>query len=156
MIPKTSPVILSVRPVEPAEIEWLEKGMLHVGFFSSLGKAQLAKVLPYMLLVRYAAGTVICREGEPGDAMYLIFKGAVVIEKKGWKEPVARLKDGDFFGEMALLLGEPRSATVTTAGELEAFCLASVDFQRVAHQSPDMTASLRELAEARRRQLAQS
>ncbi|MBI5240983.1 MAG: cyclic nucleotide-binding domain-containing protein [Elusimicrobia bacterium] len=154
--PTPSASILSVRPVEPAEVAWLEKGMLHVGFFSNLGRAQLAKVLPYMLLVRYAAGSVICTEGEPGDAMYLIFKGAVLITKKGWKEPVARLKDGDFFGEMALLLGEPRSATVTAVGELEAFCLASVDFKRVAERSPDMTASLRQLAEERRRKLAQS
>jgi voltage-gated potassium channel len=142
--------------VEPAEIEWLEKKMLHVGFFSRLGRAQLAEVLPYMLLVRYEAGSVVCAEGEPGDAMYLIFKGAVLITKEGWKEPVARLQSGDFFGEMALLLGEPRSATVTVEGELEAFCLASVDFRRIAERSPDMTSSLRALAESRRKQLAQS
>jgi len=80
----------------------------------------------------------------------------LIITKKGWKEPVARLKAGDFFGEMALLLGEPRSATVTAEGELEAFCLASVDFKRVAERSPDMTASLRQLAEDRRKKLAQS
>jgi voltage-gated potassium channel len=154
--PASSTSILSVRPVEPAEVEWLEKGMLHVGFFSSLGRAQLAKVLPYMLLVRYEAGSVICAEGDPGDAMYLIHRGSVLITKEGWKEPVARLQSGDFFGEMALLLGEPRSATVTAEGELAAFCLASVDFKRVAQSSPDMTSSLRALAENRRKQLAQS
>ena len=155
-VPSAPASILSVRPVEPAEIEWLESGMLHVSFFSSLGRAQLAEVLPYMLLVQYAAGSVICAEGDAGDAMYMIFKGSVLITKKGWKEPVARLKAGDFFGEMALLLGEPRSATVTAEGELEAFCLASVDFKRVAERSPDMTASLRQLAEDRRKKLAQS
>jgi CRP-like cAMP-binding protein len=148
--------ILAVRPVEPAEIAWLEKGMRNVGFFSSLGRAQLAKVLPYMLMVRYAGGSTICAEGELGDAMYLILKGSVVITKKGWQEPVARLKEGDFFGEMALLFGEPRSATVAAEEELEAFCLAAVDFQRIVDRSPDMTANLRELAETRRQQLARS
>ena len=148
--------ILSVRSVEAAEIAWLEQGMRTVGFFSQLGRAQLAEVLPYMLMLRYAKGSTICAEGEPGDAMYLIFKGSVVITKKGWKEPVARLKEGDFFGEMALLFGEPRSATVTTEGELDAFCLAAIDFQRIVGRSPDMAGALRGLAEARRRELAQS
>ena len=45
---------------------------------------------------------------------------------------------------------------MTAEGELEAFCLASVDFKRVAERSPDMTASLRQLAEDRRKKLAQS
>ena len=148
--------ILSVRSVEPAEIAWLEQGMRHVGFFSHLGRAQLAEVLPYMLMVRYAGGSTICAEGEPGDAMYLVFKGSVVITKKGWKEPVARLKAGDFFGEMALLFGEPRSATVTAEGELDVFCLAAIDFQRIVVRSPDMTGALRKLAEARRQELARS
>lgn len=148
--------ILDARPVEPKEIEWLSKGMRNVGFFSKLGRAQLAEVLPYMLMIRYARESVICVEGEPGDAMYLIYKGVVVITKEGWRDPVARLKEGDFFGEMALLFGEPRSATVTTEDETEVFCLAAEDFQRLVDQSPDMTDTLRKLAESRRQSLARS
>ncbi|MBI5208438.1 MAG: cyclic nucleotide-binding domain-containing protein [Elusimicrobia bacterium] len=148
--------ILDARPVEPQEIEWLSKGMRNVGFFSKLGRAQLAEVLPYMLMIRYARESAICAEGEPGDAMYLIYKGGVVITKEGWKDPVARLKEGDFFGEMALLFGEPRSATVTTEDETEVFCLAAEDFQRLVDKSPDMTDTLRKLAESRRQSLARS
>jgi CRP-like cAMP-binding protein len=142
--------------VEAKEIEWLSHGMRHVGFFSKLGRAELAEVLPLMLMVRYAKGAVICKEGDEGDAMYLIYSGAVVILKDGWKDPVARLKDGDFFGEMALLFGEPRSATVATEEETEVFCLASLDFQRIVDKTPEMTATLRKLAEARRQELARS
>jgi CRP-like cAMP-binding protein len=148
--------ILKARPVEAAEIEWLSQGMRNVGFFSKLGRDQLAEVLPYMLMLRYAKGATICREGEAGDAMYLIYRGAVVILKEGWKDPVAKLKDGDFFGEMALLFGEPRSATVRTEEETEVFCLASLDFQRIVGKTPDMTRTLRLLAEARRQELARS
>lgn len=148
--------ILDARAVEAREIAWLEEGMRGVGFFSALARAQLSQVLPYMLMLRYAKGAVICAEGEAGDAMYLVYHGTVVVTKNGWAEPVARLKDGDFFGEMALLFGEPRSATVTTEEETEVFCLASEDFRRVVGLSPDMTALLRKLAEARRRELAQS
>ncbi|MDE2511897.1 MAG: cyclic nucleotide-binding domain-containing protein [Elusimicrobia bacterium] len=148
--------IRGARPVEPAEVAWLEDGLRQVGFFSALGRAQLAQVLPYMLMIRYAAGSVVCAEGDAGDALYLIFKGAVAVTKRGWSEPVARLTDGDFFGEMALLFGEPRSATVRTETETEVFCLAAQDFQRVIGRTPDMAEALREMAEARRRELAQS
>lgn len=148
--------ILEARPVEAKELAWLEQGLRKASFFSRIAQVQLAEVLPFMLMIRYEAGAVICEEGEPGDAMYLIYGGGVVITKKGWAEPVARLKDGDFFGEMALLFGEPRSATVTTEVETEVFCLASEDFNRVVGSSPDMTAALRVLAEARRAELARS
>ena len=148
--------ILNSRPVEKAELEWLQKGMLIIGYFSHLGQAQLAEILPYMLMIRYAKGAVVCSEGEPGDALYLVYKGGVVITKNGWKDPVAHLNEGDFFGEMALLFGEPRSATVTTETETDVFCLAADDFKRVIDRTPDMTAALRKLAETRRQQLARS
>ena len=148
--------ILDTRPVAAQESDWLEEGLRGVGFFSALARGPLAQGLPYMLMLRYARGAVICAEGEPGEAMYLIYHGSVVVEKKGWRDPVAHLKDGDFFGEMALLFGEPRSATVTTLEETEVFCLASEDFHRIVGLSPDMTQLLRKLAETRRRELAQS
>lgn len=148
--------VIDARPVESKEHSWLAAGLCKSGFFSALAREQLDEVLSLMLMVRYEAGTVICAEGEPGDAMYLIYSGTVLVTKEAWTKPVARLQDGDFFGEMALLLGEPRSATVTTEGETEVFCLASEDFQRIVGRSPDMTEALRRLAEARRAELARS
>jgi CRP-like cAMP-binding protein len=147
------PGILDARPVEPKEIAWLEEGMRQVGFFSKLERAQLAEILPYMLMIRYAKGAVVCAEGEAGDALYLIYAGAVAVTKAGRTDPVARLEDGDFFGEMALLFGEPRSATVRTETETEVFCLAAEDFKRVIGRTPDMAEALRALAETRRRDL---
>lgn len=148
--------ILEARAVEAKELAWLEDGMRLIGYFSDLGKHQLAEILPLMLMLRYVKGAVVCREGEEGDALYLIYKGSVLATKQGWTEPVARLGERDFFGEMALLFGEPRSATVTTQEETEVFCLASEDFQRVITRTPDMSAALRALAEKRRRELARS
>ena len=145
--------IIDARPVEPNDIAWLERGMNRSEFFSRLAREQLALVLPYMLMIRYAPGAVICAEGDRGDAMYLIYAGEVAVNKRGRSEPVARLRDGDFFGEMALLFGEPRSATVSAEIETEVFCLASEDFERVVGRSPDMTDALRRLADTRRREL---
>ncbi|MFI5349706.1 MAG: cyclic nucleotide-binding domain-containing protein [Elusimicrobiota bacterium] len=148
--------ILDSRPVEAKDLVWLETGLCLIGYFSSLGREQLAEILPYMLLLRYAKGAEICAEGDPGDALYLVYDGEVVVTKSGWSEPVARLTNGDFFGEMALLFGEPRSATVTAEQETEVFCLAAEDFQRVIGKTPEMSAALRKLAEARRKELARS
>ncbi len=72
-------------------------------------RAQLAEALQE---VDFEAGQKVFDEGEEGDAMYLIISGHVSITKNGTE--LARLANGDYFGERALLSGEPRAATVTT------------------------------------------
>jgi CRP-like cAMP-binding protein len=103
----------SLVPMGEKEYRWLEKGLKRMGFFSKLDLKLLAGILPYMSLVEYARNKVICREGDPGDGFYLIYDGSVEVIKKGWDKPVAVLKPGEFFGEMALLFAQPRTATVT-------------------------------------------
>lgn len=63
----------------------------------------------------YPAGTVVFKQGAPGDAMYFIHAGTVGITREhgGFKHELAWLKKGDFFGEMALVDGSPRSASAT-------------------------------------------
>ncbi len=143
-------------PPGPEEIKWLEQGMRNVGFFSRLGREQLGQVMPYMLILEYAAGVKVCGEGEVGDSLYLIQKGRVQITKNGWDRPVATLEEGDFFGEMSLLFGEPRSATAVVLDASVIFCLSAEDFHRLVKKSPDMTRTLRRLAESRRNELARS
>lgn len=78
-----------------------------------------------------AAGEVICREGEPGAEFYVISKGEVRVCVDGLdgEKEVARLGHGQFFGEMAVLNGDKRTATCTAAtdSELVAFPLAAVE-----------------------------
>ena len=78
-----------------------------------------------------AAGEVICREGDPGGEFFVIAKGEVRITAdalEGEKE-IARLGQGQFFGEMAVLNGDRRTATCTAATEVElvAFPSAAVE-----------------------------
>lgn len=147
--------MIKARFVEPGpeEYAWLEKSLRKVGLFSVFGRAQLDAILPYMLMLEYPEGYVICQEGEPGDALYLIYTGKVLITKKGWDKPVACLEDGNFIGEMALIFSQPRSATVTTVVPSVIFCLASIDFNRVVEQHPDLKKPLADIAEERRRAL---
>jgi CRP-like cAMP-binding protein len=68
---------------------------------------------------RHTAGTVLIRQGEVGDKFYLIRRGQceVRVADGQHQRVINTLGEGDFFGEMALLTGDPRSATVVTQGD---------------------------------------
>ena len=83
--------------------------------FSGLSREDVAKVLGKMEEISFESGAIIISQGDQGDAFYLIQAGAVqvVLENGPDKsEVVAILGARDWFGEMALLSGEPRSATI--------------------------------------------
>ena len=84
-----------------------------------------------------AAGQVICREGEPGDAMYLIRSGHAAIVKGGFEAPIvlACRGAGEFIGEMALLENLPRSASVVALDEVYLYHITRDDFQRMLSHS---------------------
>jgi signal transduction histidine kinase len=83
------------------------------------------------------AGQVICREGEPGDAMYLIRSGHAAIVKGDFSAPIvlACRGAGEFIGEMALLENLPRSASVVALDEVYLYQVTREDFQRMLSHS---------------------
>ncbi len=86
-----------------------------IPIFSSLTREDIAKVLGKLEEIAYPAGTVIFKQGDQGDAFYLIHSGAVEVlleSTGGRRETLAILGPNEAFGEMALLSGEPRSATI--------------------------------------------
>lgn len=90
----------------------------------------------------YSANTIICHEGAVEDLFYVITKGAVAIEKTfddGEKKVVATLTPGQFFGEMSLILDEPRSADVVTTSETVVLELTRKVFDRATRMSPRLT-----------------
>ena len=94
--------------------------------------------------VVYEKGEIICREGDPGDCMYIIQSGAVEISRqKGSQEVVvAMLEQGDFFGEMALLDRQPRSATVKTLCRTRLLPLTKDSFLGRAYEDPEISLRL--------------
>ena len=94
--------------------------------------------------VVYEKGEIICREGNPGDCMYIIQSGAVEISRqKGSQEVVvAMLEQGDFFGEMALLDQQPRSATVKTMSRTRLLPLTRDSFLGRANEDPEISLHL--------------
>jgi CRP-like cAMP-binding protein len=94
--------------------------------------------------VVYEKGEIICREGDPGECMYIIQSGAVEISRQNGSQEVvlAMLEQGDFFGEMALLDQQPRSATVKTMSRTRLLPLTRDSFLGRAHEDPEISLHL--------------
>ena len=88
----------------------------------------------------YRDGEDIVREGETGDCMYVVQAGQVeVLQGKENKEVrLAVLKEGDFFGEMAIFEREVRSATVRAIGEVRVLTVEKKNFLRRIHEDPSL------------------
>ena len=100
--------------------------------FKGLTPTQLADVAERMRRVKFPAGMAIVRQGEVGDRFYLIRKGSVDVlmqSADGAERQVTVLHEGEFFGERALITGEPRNATVVSRGEVECYTLDKGEFQ---------------------------
>jgi putative ABC transport system ATP-binding protein len=104
-----------------------------VDLFRSLTPTQLTNVAEKMTKRHYAAGDTVVSEGEPGEEFFLISDGEVDVVRA--EHEVARLGRGDFFGEVALISGEPRNATVLATEPLDAFVLGKGDFQSAVETS---------------------
>lgn len=92
----------------------------------------------------HTAGEVIVRSGDPGDAMYVIVDGTAAVHapfEKGGRQ-LATLGAGEVFGELALLLNQPRSATVVAQTELDLMVLSRPTFETQRRQFPEITERL--------------
>ena len=81
-----------------------------IPLLATMSKRQLASIARYTDTMTAENGQILAREGEDGDQLYVICEGSAVVSKDG--QEIAKLGAGEFFGEMALIDGEPRSATV--------------------------------------------
>lgn len=119
--------------------------VMSVPFFQNLGAATVADIVRLGQTRDVAEGTVLIRRGEPGDTMYFIVSGEVVVQLP---HPVT-LGPGSFFGEMALLFGAPRSATILVSRPSVLLVIDIADFRELAGRRPDVVNAIE--AEAQRR-----
>ncbi|HEY1904500.1 MAG TPA: cyclic nucleotide-binding domain-containing protein [Myxococcaceae bacterium] len=95
------------------------RNMPQAPLFSDLSHEAFIELVERCPLRRFEAGDRIIQQGEPGDSFYVICEGRVSVlrEDDGLAHPVAALEAGEFFGEVALLAGGPRTASVYALGE---------------------------------------
>ena len=110
-------------------------------FFSGLEPQELDRILPHLATVRVPAGATVFREGDPGDRYYVIREGQALVSAQG--EPIRRLGPGEGFGELALLFGRPRSATVTAVTDLALAALGRGEFAWLVRASGETMGEFR-------------
>jgi len=115
--------------------------------FSTLAPDALTEIADKMFMERHPAGGVIIRQGEVGDKFYLIREGSVDVYIGDGIESrhVRVMGEGEFFGEIALLTDQPRTATVIAKENVTLYALSKADFKTTLETSPSFGEQLRKV-----------
>lgn len=123
-----------------------------VDLFQSLSADEMGRLVESARLQIFAAGEKLFRQGEPGDSFYIIRDGKVsvlVAGADGAPVPVAHLGERALFGEMSLLTGEPRSATVVAETDVEVVQVAKQSFAGLLQANVELAGRLAVILEKR-------
>jgi glucose-6-phosphate 1-dehydrogenase len=112
-----------------------------VPLFKGLDPVFLRNLAIMLQPVVFAAGEIIYQKGAVGDAMYFICRGQAEIVEGPGKE-LGTLGEGDFFGELALVTAQPRSATIRAVTACNLFVLERADFTRVVETYPQFVSTM--------------
>jgi CRP/FNR family transcriptional regulator, cyclic AMP receptor protein len=111
-----------------------------VPLFGSCTDDQLRFIETRVEEMDFPAGKVLTEEGTSGGEFFILLEGEAEVRRGG--KPIATMKPGDFFGEIALLDNGPRTATVTTKTPIRSLVLSHRQFQDVIHQDGRIAATL--------------
>ena len=112
------------------KVEALQRAPL----FESLSRSELEELAKRTDDLDFAAGKVLCKEGESGGEFYVIMSGEVEVTRGGQK--LATVGDGGFFGEISLMQDVPRNATVTAITPIRSFVLTRGRFLKLLDDQP--------------------
>jgi len=136
-------------PERPAE-EFKE--LRASALFASFREQALEQILTSTSLRSYQEGDIIVTEGEIGSSLFLIVSGEVKVFTRGERGehvPLAELGAGDFFGEVSLLTGKPRTATITAKNAVIAIELSKHDVDRISAEHPEVRSVLEDFYQRR-------
>ncbi len=127
-----------------------------VYLLDALTDEELGVLIPTIRVRRFGRGEVLIRQGETGDSFYVLRRGKVEVTAKGHdgvrEKRIGHIEDSSpesFFGEIALLTGEPRNATIRAASDVEVWEIAHEAFARLFKSKPDAGATIAEVAARR-------
>jgi potassium-dependent mechanosensitive channel len=102
-----------------------------ISYFEQCTDEELLQLIEYGYRQLFPNEQIVCEEGTPGESFYILLKGSVEIFSKQAEQYIATLNEGEFFGEMSLLMGIPRSATVRTLEDTVLFVIERNDLQKL-------------------------
>jgi len=133
---------------EPIDIELIDddenaqqaaRRLQETPFFAALGPKLLEMFIDKVTLVELAAGEVLFRQGDGGDALYVVAEGEVAVLSEGPpRVQLSRLCEGDFFGEIALVTEQPRSATIEAVDGAELLAIDRDTVGDLIHAEPNV------------------
>ncbi|WP_323389795.1 NAD-binding protein [Myxococcus qinghaiensis] len=126
---------LTTEPVGTTGAAALAATLRKVDFLAPLNPGELEAVARGAEHLQRPAGTELFRQGDAGESFYVVLAGEVQLKDTGG-QAVATVKPGGFFGELALLTGEPRTATAVTATACELAAVGREDFRSVVMANP--------------------
>jgi small-conductance mechanosensitive channel len=154
-VPKES--LNSRKPAPKASNNLTLRDMLRrISYFEQCNDEELLQLIEYGYRQLFPAEEMVCEEDTPGESFYIILNGSVEIFSKRAEQYIATLNEGEFFGEMSLLMGIPRSASVRTLQDTVLFVIERNDLQtllqdhrgladQIAHQLMERQQTLREM-----------
>ena len=126
--------------------------LAQVPLFAGMPPRFLKRLAAKMDEQRFMEGATIVRQGEPGDTFYVLVEGEAKVKDANGRT-LSRLIPGDFFGEISLMDGGPRTATVVAETNLTALALSRKDFSALLQSEPKVTVGLLKHASALLRRL---
>ncbi len=120
--------------------------------FQAFSRPERKEILMHLSLEEFAEGVTVLEEGAPGDCLYIIKSGEVEVfsfNAQGEKSVLANLKEGDYFGEISLITGRPRSASVKALRSVELVRLTKKDFDQFVVKRPETMKILEDSLQAR-------
>lgn len=138
---------------EAAARESKQGALRRYGLFAPLTEAELAKVVACLSHALFAKGEVMTRQAAEANWLYLLVRGEARVEVEtpgGALKPVARMTAPDYFGEMALLTGERRTASVVAETDCECWRLERHVFKEIVQARPEIAGELSRILAARR------
>jgi small-conductance mechanosensitive channel/CRP-like cAMP-binding protein len=130
-----------------------------IGMLGPLTSEQIGRLAEENVERVYAAGEPVIRQGAPGDSLFVIMSGRVevtVVQEGRPSVRLATLEAGDYFGEMSLMTGAPRSATVAAVVETRLLEVGKESFRRILAAQPNLVEQLGAALQARQNERAQA
>ena len=144
---------LPPRPEVDSEEE-VRRTLGQLPLFQELSPDEIGTLCQGAKLKEYAVGDAVVVEGQPGDSMHLIKRGVVVVKRKRGERSertLAELNEGAYFGEMSLLTGEPRSASVIAKTDTLTLVIPRTALSSILEARPALASSFATVVEERRR-----
>ena len=147
---KAATTINYLKRKKAQQFKYIVKKMSKVHLFNLLPPGEIQGLVHDITSRNYIKGNIILRQGDPGDSLFIIDQGVIdIVDESADGEKIATLTENDVLGEMALVTGEPRSASAVAATDVRIWIVLKEHFDRLLCASPELAAAVKDLVSTR-------